>query len=270
MNEEILKGVIDGITADKNLIDKTYKKMKNAPTRRIIGNKFILSVSSGFLIVIIGIFIFNSSYKVGNSKNVNNSFFSRFPQIEKNYALFDSMKQNKSLNVLGPEFPDTFKRLIGETDYIVSCTIEDVGDYFRKSRPTCFGSKIYIVRINKILYGKMDEKAENIIPVVEKFFAESPTQPYSRRPPEEWKLNTGEQYILYLTKQDETDCYGLAGLGFGVFSREYIEDTVKSTNIEDIKKLIQKGVREIYGGMVHYADLHYKLYALYTKEKFLK
>lgn len=277
MNEEIFKGAIDGITADKSLIDKTYKKMINTPNDRILGSKMILSVSSVFLIVIIGILMINNGYKVEiPKKTAHNSIYSMFPQIEKNYNAFDSKKQYKSYNVKCPSFPTPFNKFIAESDYVILCTIEDIGDYSRKSEPTCLGSRIYIVKIDNILYGQMDEKADNIIPVVEEFFLGCPTQPYSLRPPETRILKTGKQYILYLTKPDETDCYELAGKGFGVFSTDYIEDVIKSTNADDINKLIQKDIRfERYDGTVHRvvtvdANLYYKLYALYTNERFLK
>jgi hypothetical protein len=277
MNEEIFKGAIDGITADKSLVEKTYREMIKSSNKGMPGIKVTLPALSVCLIFIIGIVMFNN-YKVSNYKNSDKSIFLNFPQIAKYYSsnVFDNLK--RSSNVIGPDFMIPFSKFLDQTDYIIRCTIEDVGDYFRKKIPTPFGTRIYIVKIDNILYGNMDEKTDNIIPIAEKFFAEAEchTQAYSRRPKKTWTLKTGKQYILYLTKQDETDCYGLAGDGFGVFSTDYIEDAVKSTNIDDIRKLIQKDVRfERYDGKVNRVakideNLYYKLYALYTNEKFLK
>lgn len=275
MNINIYKSVLDNITPNKNLKENTLKKMiKASNVRMSIRYKRLLPIAVGFLVVVIGLFSYNKNLydnkQIINQDNIcaENKIVpdSKLLQITKYYEPFDKNKNgNSNYNYKIPSFPRTYNDLINNTNLIILCTVKDIGDYTRKSTKDAFGSRIYTVRVDKILYGKMEENINELIPIIERFRFDD-FEPYTVRPSNTLSLNSEKQYVIYLTQKSDTGCYGLSFDGFGVFSNEYIDKESLINSLDDLEKQIQNAKEKNQVSI----DVLYKYIALTTKGNFLK
>jgi hypothetical protein len=313
INDEIIaKHIKNAVEADTpNVLDNIMMEINKADSSQKVNKKiffryrYVVAVFSCLLVMFICYSVYNSfyipsdiNYFASQNKPSSSSCNPLASQINK-YYLPITPSQYPTNNMYAPWGPLSFDELLNGqnvgnsqsnlnvTSVVILCTLENIGIYRRINEnatiyapETIFGSYIYTVKINKVLYGCINDNIGDYIAVNEKVcaFPNSEIQasnkasfngwdfyPYTVRPRSEYDLQIGNQYVMFLSAKDKTDCYELLWNGFGVFSINYINNEAKTDSLSVIEsKYNNESVKDPLTD-----SILYKICALHVKNDFL-
>lgn len=206
------------------------------------------------------------------------------PQIIQNYVPFQA-SDSHSTKLKAPNMPFYYEELKQQSEIIILGTISDVGVYSKKDNPLNpelslnLATSIYTVKIDKVLSGNMPESEGSHVAIGEMVVAHPKSRdheteeidwsfsPYTFRPEAVQSIESGKQYVMFLSEKDDTEVYGLSWDGFGIFPMDYISEEASKNSLSELQNQY-KYVEEVTRAPME-NDLLYRLCSLYVQEEFL-